>query len=991
VRDLPSGTVTLFFTDIAGSTRLLQDLGDAYADALAEHRRVLRAAFARHGGIEVDTQGDAFFVAFGRASDAVAAAVEAQAALVEAGRVRVRIGIHTGEPSRTHEGYVGIDVHRAARIAAAGHGGQTLLSQSTRELVDGRALRKLGKHRLKDVGEVELYQVGDETFPPLRSLNQTNLPLSPTPLVGRKRELAELVRMLRVERNRLVTVLGPGGIGKTRLTVEAAAELLPAFDDGVWFVDLSAVRDPQLVEPTIAAALGATGATADHLRDRELLLALDNLEQVADAAPDIGRLLDASPRVAIVATSREPLRLRAEVEYRLAPLGNAPAVELFRQRAHAVDSAFDEDYERLTEVCQRLERIPLAIELAAARVKILSTEQLLARLDRRLPLLSGGARDAPARQRTLRATIEWSYDLLNEEEQRLFARLAVFAGGWTLDAAEQVCEADLDTLHSLVDKSIARAEEGRFRMLETIREYALERLEESSTTRELRGRHADYYLALAEEAEPEVVGPQQHVWLERLAVDYDNLRAALEWYASAPGAGEEGLRLASALAVFWFVRGLYRDGLYWIERMLEASGDDGGAPRAGALWGAGLFYALLGNEERAQPALDQSLDLARRLGDTAHAARSLNVLGLLAFFRNDMRRARDLFEESVELARNADDRWCLADSLGTLSSIYPLQGDVDLADAVGSEGLALARQSRDRQGIRMSLFGLALTAARRGDLVRAQTLAEDGLAVSREIGDHWFVPYFLWILSTVATSSGKYETARAYAEESLDVARQIEGPLLLVCALDALAAVARAEGDDGAARALLTEAEGIGRGAIVPDSYLASVLRALGELAAACGELADARLRFKESLSLARGVGDSYTAARTDLSQAALAQREGLFDEAVGLAREALAVQLQVRDELGIAVSLERLASLAVPDDAARAARLGGAAAAIRKRLGAPLLPWERTAQQRVVELARDALGEAGYDANTRAGSELSLDDAAADAGLEHPGKRGPA
>jgi predicted ATPase len=880
MRELPTGTVTLLFTDIAGSTRLLQELGEHYADAVARHRRLLRGTFERHDGVEVDTQGDAFFVAFAKASDALRAALEAQAALAAKGPIRVRMGIHTGEPARTEEGYVGIDVHRAARIAAAGHGGQTLLSQSTQELVDPDGLRYLGEHRLKDVGEIRLYQVGDEEFPPLKSLNQTNLPLPPTPLVGRRPELLELVGMLRDARTRLVTITGPGGIGKTRLALGAAAESVSAFDDGAWFVDLSAIRDPQLVEPTVAAALGAAGELADHLRDRRLLLVLDNLEQVVDAAPDIGRLLDFAPGVSIVATSREPLRLRTEREFPLAPLTEASAVELFGQRARTVQPEFAGDSERLAELCRRLERIPLAIELAAVRVKILSIEQLLSRLERRLPLLAGGARDAPERQRTLRATIEWSHELLNEDERRLFAQLAVFAGGWTLEAAEEVCQADLDTLQSLVDKNLARAEEGRFRMLETIREYALERLEDSGEADELRRRHALHYLVLAEGAEPELTGAKQQIAFARLAADYENMRAALEWYATTPRAAEQGLRLASSLVLFWFIRGHYRDGLHWLERLLEASDDESAPARAGALYGAGLFHTLMGSEERAAPLLEESLKLARGVGDKSRAARSLVVLGLLAFFRNDMRGARSLLEEGAALARAADDRWCLADALGTLSSIYPLQGEVDAAEAAGTEGLAIARRFGDRQGIRMALFGLALAAARRGNLGAARALSEEGLAVCREIGDLWFVSYFLWMLATVATASGELAAARALAEESLDVARELDAPLLLVCALDAMAAVARAEGDDETARAHLDEAERIGRAGTVPGSYLSSVLRGLGELATARGDLTDARLRFEESLSFAREVGDVWASERAVASQATLARRLGDIDEA---------------------------------------------------------------------------------------------------------------
>jgi predicted ATPase len=908
VRELPTGTVTLLFTDIAGSTRLLEQLGEGYADALVEHRRLLRATFARHHGVEIDTQGDAFFVGFGKASDALAAATEAQTALAAAGPIRVRIGLHTGEPTRTDEGYIGMDVNRAARIAAAGHGGQIVLSQSTRQLVHEAELLDLGEHRLRDVGTLRLFQVGHEEFPPLKSLGTVDLPLPPTPLLGRKREVADLLRLLGTEHGALVTIVGPGGIGKTRLALEAAAEVAPAFRDGASFVDLSAVRERGLVEPTIVAQLGLRGRLVDHLRERELLLVLDNLEQVVEIGADLAALLEASPRLAILATSREPLRVRAEVEYPLKPLAEAPAVELFLQRARTVDPEFDTTYERLMELCDRLERMPLAIELAAGRVKVLSAEELLARLDHRLPLLTAGARDAPARQRTLRATIEWSYELLDEDERRLFKSLAVFAGGWTLDAAEQVCNADLDVLQSLADKSLARSEDGRFRMLETIREYALERLEESGELDRLRARHAEHFLQLGLRAGPELTGAQQHVWLERLTGDYENLRAALEWCAGARPA--EGLRLASALVLFWFNRSLYRDGLHWLEDVLARTEDDETTARAGALWGAGLLWALVGDAERAKPRLEDGLALARRLDDAATVARSLNVIGLLAFFQNDAQRSRELFEEAAETARAAGDKWALADSLGTLGSIYPLQGEFERAERAGAEARAIGRTSGDRQGIRMANFGLALTAVMRGDLEDARTFSEEGLAICREIGDLWFVSYFLWILATTATAAGEVRTAREYAEESLKIARELEVPLLVVCALDALAAVDHAEGDDTSAQACLLEAVELGRHAIVPDAYLASVLRGLGELAVAAGDFDAADAYLAESLASARGVDDAWGAARAQASQATLAELRGEPDAAIALAQEALAIQQRIGDRLGATDTSDRIAAI---------------------------------------------------------------------------------
>jgi Adenylate and Guanylate cyclase catalytic domain len=423
VRELPTGTVTFLFTDIEGSTRLLHELGDAYADALAEHRKALRQAFADNGGVEVDTQGDAFFVAFARASQALAAARDGQAALGE-GPISVRIGIHTGEPQATDEGYVGLDIHRAARIAAAGHGGQVVVSQATRELVPEK-LYELGKHRLKDFAEpVALYQLGDRSFPPLKTISNTNLPRPASSFVGRARETAEVVAALS-NGTRLLTLTGSGGSGKTRLAVEAAGELVPNFMSGVFWVGLAPVRDAARVPAAIADTIGAQGALAEHIGERELLLLLDNLEQVVDAAPDLASLVEACPNLRMLVTSREVLRVRGEVEYPVEPLAEPEAVELFCSRAGTQPA------EAVSKLCRALDNLPLALELAAARTSVLSPGQILERLSERLDLFRGG-RDADPRQLTLRATMEWSYDLLTAEEQRLFARLAVFERGSTL-------------------------------------------------------------------------------------------------------------------------------------------------------------------------------------------------------------------------------------------------------------------------------------------------------------------------------------------------------------------------------------------------------------------------------------------------------------------------------------------------------------------------------------------------------------------------------
>jgi predicted ATPase/class 3 adenylate cyclase len=506
--ELPRGTVTLLFTDIEGSTRLIEELGeDGYVEALAEHRRLLRSAFSAHDGVEVDTQGDAFLYAFADPIGALAAAAQGQEAL-GSGPIRVRMGLHTGKLRLTAEGYAGRELHRAARICASGHGGQVVLSAATRSLVDGD-ITELGEHRVKDFDEpVALFQLGSERFPPLKTISNTNLPRPASSFVGREREKEELLGLVR-KGSRLLTLSGAGGSGKTRLALEVASELVPDFKAGVFWVGLAPLRDPAVVTETIGQILGAKDGLAEHIGERELLLVLDNFEQVVAAAPELSRLLEACPNLRLLVTSRELLRIAGEVDYPVAPLAEPEAVELFCKRSRL------EPNETIAALCRRLDDLPLGVELAAARTRVLTPTQILGRLSQRLDLLKGG-RDAEPRQQTLRATIGWSHDLLNAAEQQLFARLAVFSGGCTLDAAEDICDADLDVLQSLVEKSLLRHTGERFWMLETIREFAAERLEaaperlvEGSDAVEVRRRHAEHLVAFAREALPGMKGLDQ--------------------------------------------------------------------------------------------------------------------------------------------------------------------------------------------------------------------------------------------------------------------------------------------------------------------------------------------------------------------------------------------------------------------------------------------------------------------------------------------------
>jgi predicted ATPase len=752
VSELPSGTVTLLFTDIEGSTRLLHELGGRYADVLAEHRRVLREAFSRHGGVEVDTQGDAFFVAFARAGDAVAAAGEAQDALAD-GPVRVRIGVHTGEPAVTEEGYVGADVHRAARIMGAGHGGQVLLSETTQRLLDStRELRDLGEHRLKDIdGPVVIFQLGPGRFPPLKTISNTNLPHPASSFVGREREVEEVASLLR-DGARLLTLTGPGGTGKTRLAIEAASELLPGFKAGVFWVGLAPLRDPTLVTDEIARTLGAKDGVADHIAERELLLLLDNLEQVVDVAPQLASLVEACPNLKLLVTSRELLRVRGEVEYPVSPLADPEAVELFCARARA------EPEEAVHELCRALDNLPLALELAAARAKVLSPSQILERLSDRLDLFKGG-RDADPRQQTLRATIEWSHELLLAEEKLLFARLAVFPG-CTLESAEQVADADLDTLQSLVDKSLLRRTEDRFWMLETIREYATERLEESDEAEELELRHAEHFLALAEEAEPhlenEVLGGGGE-WLDRLERELDNFRAALD-QLGASGETERALRLAGALSDLWASRGHVAEGRRRLESALRA--DKGPtAARAKALNGAADLAAVSGDPATMGLRAEEALALHRRLGDPRGAAESLQQLGYAVSEEGDWQRAQQLLQESVRLFRDLGDEQYALWTTRTLAWTYAESGDLDRARALYEDDLRRTRVFGSKSLEAALLGSLAWLAVSEGRVQDALPLLKQSLRIRRDLGDRVEIAMGLCSVARAITPLGKVRTA----------------------------------------------------------------------------------------------------------------------------------------------------------------------------------------------------------------------------------------
>jgi predicted ATPase/class 3 adenylate cyclase len=801
--DLPTGEVTFLFSDIEGSTRLLQSLGDQYPRVLETHQRLLREAFQASGGTVVGTEGDSFFVVFTDPTAAIAGAVQGQRALAEelwpdGYHVRVRMGVHSGRATLGGDNYVGIDVHRAARIAAAAQGGQLLVSDATRRLVkgsipEGVRFRDLGEHRLRDLKEPErLHQVVSEGmasgFPPIRGVEprKGNLPAPLMSFVGRERALRDVEDL--VPRSKLVTLIGPGGTGKTTLGLRAAADLQPAMADGAFLVRLAPISDPELVMPMLLAALGIDDDSSrapielavQHLASREVLLVLDNFEQVLGAADRVGDLLERTDRVRVLATSREPLGLPGEHEFPVAPMelpdvANLPpvdrlsrneAVSLFVERASAVRPGFvltDANAAAIAEICVRLDGLPLAIELAAAQTKILSPDAMLERLQRRLPLLAGGSGDLPARQRTLRGAIAWSYDLLDEPLQRLFARLSIFEGGFTLAAAEVVCDAGLgetfEGVAALVNKSLVRgmetsARDPRFTMLETIRAYAADQFSGTDTVVEIERRHADFFLRLAEEAEPELTGLRAVRFLDALAADHDNLRAVLD-RAMARGWTDTALRLGASLWRFWQMRGHLREGRERLDRLLGTPGIEADPPALiRALGAAGSVAYWMGDLEAARLQYERALALSRQTGDPEAIAESLYNLSF-AFGPEEngtvaaLREAAAIFQEAGNRAGRAKVLWGLSD----------VEEDEDLNMANGLEALEIFRELGDRFHEGWALWAVGNSARRLGHFDEARARLGEGLQLFRDGGDNSAVAIFLGSFSRVAEDEGDVERA----------------------------------------------------------------------------------------------------------------------------------------------------------------------------------------------------------------------------------------
>ncbi len=868
VSERPTGTVTFLFTDIEGSTKRWEVHPDAMRSALARHNAILRGAIEAYGGYIFKTVGDAYCAAFSSPHNALSAALSTQHALQEetwpeeTGSIAVRMALHTGAVEEQEGDYFGQPLNRVARLVSAGYGGQVLLTRASAELVrdslPGVNLLDMGEHRLKDLISPEhIFQAVESGlpshFPPLKTLDNrpNNLHLQITPLIGRERELTQLKEVLSYEDVRLVTLTGPGGMGKTRLALQVASDLLDEFPDGVWLVELAALTEPKLVVTTVAAVLGVKEVGSipiidtlkEYLRDKNLLLVLDNFEQVVEAGREVSLLIAACPNLKVLTTSRIPLHIRGEKEYSVPSLSTPDigylrplpplesltqyeAVRLFIERATDVKPDFlltNNNAQAVVEICARLDGLPLAIELAAARTKLFPPQALLSRLSStlsgRLNLLTGGARDLPARHQTLRRTIEWSYDLLSEGEKQLFWRMAPFSGGRTLEALEEVCNYDrklqmdlFDGAQSLIDNSLLLQREGqdgepRFWMLETIHEYAMEKLEESGEGEALHKEHALYMMRLAEEAEHHLVGAKQQEWLDHLEAEHDNIRAALRWTMESkegrhkeaqPGEDEDdeaapihiGLRIGGAVGRFWSVRGHFSEGRAQLNELLEME------KVRGAQAAKANMVESSANERQTREAYTKR---------KAISAKVLDWAGMLASQQGEPARARSLFEESLAIGRELGDKRGIASSLHNLGNLVWDQGDYALARSISEESLAIGRELGDKRGIASSLHNLGNVVADQGDYASARALFEESLAIRRELGDKRGIAISLNNLGAVALDQQDYTSACSLFEESLAIRRELGDKRGIGLLLSNLGAVALAQGDYASARALFEE------------------------------------------------------------------------------------------------------------------------------------------------------------------------------------------
>ncbi|HEV3233795.1 MAG TPA: adenylate/guanylate cyclase domain-containing protein, partial [Candidatus Dormibacteraeota bacterium] len=1030
---LPIGTVTFMLTDVEGSTRRWEADPKAAKKSMAALGRIIGDTVDKHGGARPLEQGegDSAVAAFARASDAVDAAVAVQLALQRGSptlaNLRVRIGLHSGEAELRGGGnYTGIALNRCARIRSAAHGGQVVVSAATYDLVldhlsDGVTLKDLGPHRLKDLSRPEhIYQVCNRDlandFPPLRSLDSfpNNLPLQMTSFIGREEEMAEVRQML--HDSRLVTLTGSGGSGKTRLSIQLAADLLDQYADGSWLVDLSPITDPALIPNAAAAAMSIrevegqelTRTITNRLAGSNTLLILDNCEHLLDASAAFASMvLKACPEVGILATSREPIGVAGEAQWRvrslacptqsgdqsIEALGQFEAVRLFIDRALKVRPNFqvsNETAPHVAEICQRLDGIPLAIELAAARARVLTPQQILQGLDDRFRLLTGGSRASMPRQQTLQASVQWSYQLLTATEQSLLRRLSVFQGGFTLSAAERVGSDDspsesgdresieeytiLDLLSQLVDKSLVAFDDegaaGRYRLLETIRQYGAERLADAGESPVRRRRHLDHFILLAEEAEIALKGHEMLRWLGVVDLEQDNIRAALDWSRSEDDA-DGGLRLATAMWVYWIAGGHLSEAAARLDEVIDM---DGGEPRLTArAVAAKAFVALFGTDVAGTRWIaEEAITLAHPLGDTYTVAWA-KAAAAWGYVIAEPEVAEARCAEAVAIARQVDDHWILANALAAYGLFHAAGQEPTRAIPLLEEGLSLAREHGDQMNMCESLMWLGLTRFILGEFGLAETLAKEAVINARIIGIPLYLGQAQTVLGGSMTMRGAYAEAETVLDQAVGLGRELGNILILAMALVwrlRLAVASGAELDEADADEAVRLPE------VMEQHALVSVARiSRGVAAFERGLLETARTEFEEALSYARRCKNNWLVSQSLNGLARLALAEGELEAAEAHAYESLASATDGSVPTGIADGLALLGGLANErQEWLRAARLLGASETVRTGVGyVRFLPDQRTYEADSAA-AREKLGEAEFQRAYEEGTAMSTD-----------------
>jgi predicted ATPase/class 3 adenylate cyclase len=902
VPSIPTGTVTFLFTDIQGSTKLWQTYPEKMRVALARHDAILREAIEKNNGWVFKTVGDAFCASFGTALDALAAAIESQLALkAEAWDlprpILVRAALHTGEAEERDGDYFGQALNRVARLLSIGHGGQVLLSLITWELVrdtlpDGLSIREMGAQRLKDLTRPEsVYQIVhprlSADFPPLNSLDlhAQNLPTQLTPLIGREKELAALEKLLASRHTRIVTLTGPGGMGKTRLGLQAAADLIEDFRHGVFFIDLAPLSDPELVIPAIARVVHVreTGGRtllaelSDGLKEKCMLLLLDNFEQVVGAAPHVAALISSCPQLKFVVTSRESLSLRGEQVFAVPPLElphplkqrshtaksltQYESVRLFIERATAINQEFqlsNENAPAVAEICVRLDGMPLAIELAAARVRLLPAEEILKRLGSRLSLLTMGARDLPDRQRTLRATIDWSYELLDRSARSLLMLLSVFSGGFSLEAAESLCKAThsiamdpMDGMESLVNKSLLLRDdeagsEPRLRMLETIREYSLEKLETDGDVGAFRDAHAAYYLGTAEKAEFQ--GRQQKIWLRRIEADWENIRSALEWF-ERQNQTESLARIAVSMFPFWEIRCFLRDGKEWLARALDRSRDLPVNLHARLLHASGVMARQQGDYEASQKDFELSLEEYAAIEDERGTARVMADIGMGYYRMNKLTEARDFCSKARELALHLKDAPLAAIAETTIGSIEWREGSYETSHAHFAASREIFRIHGYRREEAKAINNDGITLSESRDYVGALRCFQEAVEIQEDLGDTDDLRRVYNNIADTYHHLEDYPQAGMYYSKLLALAQDRGDPRYISTAYAGLAevdlAMRKPEEATQNARAALAAVRHIGKG-----EELGMAHRILGDISLFKGNPRAAEIHYRLSIPL---------------------------------------------------------------------------------------------------------------------------------------------